>query len=122
MMPTMRVGAPSIGTARPTIDSSAPNALRQISLDRTATSSAPGSVSSRVNCRPRMRRDAEHRHQLGGDDRRVDPPRLIRRSEVDRARAVRADLLERSVALGELDELRRRDPELVEAEAWETDW
>ena len=53
-MPTMRVGAPSIGTVRPTTDSSPPNALRQNSLDRTATSSAPGSVSSRVNCRPRI--------------------------------------------------------------------
>ena len=53
-MPTMRVGAPSIGTTRPMTDSSPPNAVRQSSLDRTATSSAPGSVSSRVNCRPRI--------------------------------------------------------------------
>ena len=54
MMPTMRVGVPSMGITRPMTDSSPPNAARQTSLDSTATSSAPGSVSARVNCRPRI--------------------------------------------------------------------
>lgn len=49
----MRVGTPSMGIMRPRTDSSPPNALRQISLDSAPTSSAPRSVSARVNCRPR---------------------------------------------------------------------
>ncbi len=65
------------------------------------------------------RRDTEDRHQLRGDDGGIHTARLIRRSKVDRSRSVGADLLKRSVALGELDELRRRNPELVEAKRGE---
>ena len=115
-MPTIRVGAPSIGMTRPTTDSSPPNADCQTSLERMATSSAPGSVSARVNSRPRSGCDAEHRHQLRGDERRIDAARLIRRAQVDGAGPIAADLLERAVPLAELDELRHRDPELVEAQ------
>ena len=53
MIPTIRVETPSIGMTRPTTDSSPPNADCQTSLERMATSSAPGSVSARVNSRPR---------------------------------------------------------------------
>ena len=50
----MRVGTPSMGMTRPRTASSPPNDDRQISADRMATSSAPGSVSASVNWRPRM--------------------------------------------------------------------
>ncbi len=53
-MPTICVGTPSMGTTRPTIVSSPANVVRQMSLERIATSAAPGSVSASENCRPRI--------------------------------------------------------------------
>jgi hypothetical protein len=44
---------PSIGTMRPITVSSELKAVFQTSVDRMATSSAPGSVSAGVNTRPR---------------------------------------------------------------------
>ena len=115
-MPTMRVGAPSIGTTRPMTDSSPPNAVRQSSLERTATSSAPGSGVLARELPASDRRDSKRRHQLGCDDGGVDSAWLVRRAEVHRAGPVAPDSLKRSVALRKLHELRRRDPELVEAQ------
>jgi hypothetical protein len=62
------------------------------------------------------RRYSEHRHQLGGDDRRIHPSWLFHGAEIHRAGAVRADLVKRSLPLAELDELGGRHPELIEAE------
>ena len=64
----------------------------------------------------------EHRHQLGGDDRRIHPAWLLRRAEIHRPGPVRADVVERPLPLAELEELRGRHPELIEAEAPETGW
>jgi hypothetical protein len=65
------------------------------------------------------RGNAEDRHQLGGHERGVDAARLIGCAEVDRASPVAADVLEGLVPLAELEELRRRHPELIEAESGE---
>ena len=65
------------------------------------------------------RGDPEHGHQLGRDQRGVDAPRLIRRAEVDGAGPIAAHVLEGLVPLAELEELGRRDPELIEPEARE---
>ena len=98
-MPTIRAGAPSIGTVRPTIDSSPPNALRHNSLESTATSSAPGSVSSRVNCRPRIGATPS-----AGISSEVMTADVTRRGwsgvpRLTRASAIGADLRERSELL-----------------------
>ncbi len=115
-MPTIRAGAPSTGTVRPTIDSSPPNALRQSSLESTCYVFG---ARQRVFARElpaANRRDPQGGHELGGDDGRRHAAGLVGGAYVARASAIRANLRERTIVLRELDELRCGHPELIEPE------
>ena len=61
-----------------------------------------------------QRVDAERLEQLGRRLRRVHAPRPVRRGQVRLAGRERADDRERARPLLELEELRRRHPELIE--------
>ena len=63
-----------------------------------------------------LRRDAQHVEQLRRHDGRVHPARTLGRAQVDRAGAVGADALERTVPFLELRPLRQGHPEAIEPE------
>ena len=78
-----------------------------------ATSSAFGSVSSRVNSRPRSGCTPSAVIRSCDTSRRYGPPRNLR-SQIRGADRVGAHRFEGFVLLAKLDELGRRHPELIE--------